>query len=61
MMPGSGELPLLEILKVLPPHLAMGLEVPQRGLAKAGVSPHERLSRCVAAARSLLDRAGQSS
>jgi sugar phosphate isomerase/epimerase len=62
MVPGTGELPLLDILKALPPHLAMGLEVPQRGLAKAGMSSHERLSRCVAAARSLLDRAaGQSS
>jgi sugar phosphate isomerase/epimerase len=59
MMPGTGELPLLDIVKVLPPHLAMGLEVPQRGLAKSGVGPHERLGGCVAAARGLLARAGQ--
>lgn len=59
MVPGTGELPLLDILKVLPPHLAIGLEVPQRGLARSGVAPHERLGGCVAAARSLLARAGQ--
>ena len=55
-VPGTGELPLLDILKVLPPHLAIGLEVPQRGLARSGVSPHERLGGCVAAARTLLAR-----
>jgi sugar phosphate isomerase/epimerase len=59
MNPGAGELPLLDILRVLPPNLVIGLEVPQRGLARSGVSPHERLSGCVAAARSLLARAGQ--
>jgi sugar phosphate isomerase/epimerase len=60
MMPGTGELPLLDILNVLPPHLAIGLEVPQRALARSGVKTHERLGGCVAAARSLLVRAGQS-
>jgi sugar phosphate isomerase/epimerase len=61
MVPGAGELPLLDILAVLPPHLVVGLEVPQRALAEAGVSPHERLGRCITAARGLLARAGQNS
>lgn len=59
MTPGTGELPLLDILKVLPPHLVISLEVPQRGLAEAGVGPQERLGACVTAARNLLARAKQ--
>jgi sugar phosphate isomerase/epimerase len=54
MVPGEGELPLLDILDALPRELVIGLEVPQRGLAEAGVGPHERLGRCVTAARELL-------
>lgn len=57
MVPGTGELPLLDILKVLPSHLVIGLEVPQRALAEAGVAPQERLGACVAAAQSLLAQA----
>jgi sugar phosphate isomerase/epimerase len=56
-VPGTGELPLLDILAALPGHLVLGLEVPQRSLAQAGVGPHERLSRCVEATRNLLARA----
>ena len=56
MVPGEGELPLRDILAVLPPHLMVGLEVPQRSLAEAGVGPRERLGRCVEAARNLLAR-----
>ena len=54
MAPGTGELPLLEILKVLPPHFSLNLEVPQRSLAEAGVGPHERLGKCVEATQKLL-------
>ena len=56
MAPGAGEFPLLDILKVLPTHLTISLEVPQRSLAEAGVGPHERLGRCVEATRTLLTR-----
>ena len=56
MVPGTGELPLLDILAALPRHLPIGLEIPQRALAEAGVGPHERLGRCVEAARQLLAR-----
>jgi sugar phosphate isomerase/epimerase len=54
MVPGEGELPLADYLRALPPGVVIGLEVPQRSLAEAGVGPHERLGRCVAAARALL-------
>jgi len=57
MVPGEGELPLVDYLKALPGGVVIGLEVPQRRLAEAGVGPRERLGRCVAAARSLLAQA----
>lgn len=56
MVPGEGELPLLEMLAVLPRERIVGLEVPLRSQAEAGVGPRERLGRCVAAARGLLAR-----
>ena len=54
MVPGTGELPLLELLDALPRHLVIGLEVPLRSQADAGVGPHDRLRRCVDATRQLL-------
>jgi sugar phosphate isomerase/epimerase len=54
MVPGTGELPLLDLLAALPRHLVIGLEVPRRSEADAGVDPHVRLGRCVEAARTLL-------
>jgi sugar phosphate isomerase/epimerase len=54
MAPGDGELPLLDLVKLLPPQVVVSLEVPQRSLAEAGVGPHERVGRCVEAARRLL-------
>jgi sugar phosphate isomerase/epimerase len=54
MVPGTGELPLLDILAALPRDLVIGIEVPNRAQAQAGLSPYERLGQCVAAARALL-------
>jgi sugar phosphate isomerase/epimerase len=54
MIPGTGELPLLDVLAALPRDVVIGLEVPLRSAADAGMGPHERLGRCVEAARSLL-------
>lgn len=54
MVPGDGELPLAEILAALPDDVVIGLEVPQRALALAGVGPAERLRPCVEAAQGLL-------
>ena len=56
MVPGTGELPLLDILAALPEEVVIGLEVPQRSLAEAGVGPEQRVGRCVEATRSLLAR-----
>jgi sugar phosphate isomerase/epimerase len=54
MVPGEGELPLLDILSALPPGIVIELEVPRRSLALAGVSPIDRLRPCVESARRLL-------
>ena len=54
MVPGEGELPLSDILSVLPSDIVIELEVPRRSLALAGVSPIDRLRPCVEAARRLL-------
>jgi len=56
MVPGTGELPLLDILAALPKDVVIGLEVPQRSLAEAGVGPYERVGQCVEATRGLLAR-----
>lgn len=52
--PGEGELPLAELAPFLPADVVVSVEVPQRSLAEAGLSPRERVGRTVAAARSLL-------
>ena len=54
MVPGEGELPLRDILAALPADVVLELEIPQRSLALAGVSPIDRLRPCVDAARRLL-------
>jgi sugar phosphate isomerase/epimerase len=54
MVPGTGELPLLDILVALPRDRVVSLEVPQRALAEAGTTPHARLKPCVEATRALL-------
>ena len=56
MVPGTGELPLLDILAALPRDVVIGLEIPLRSEAEAGVGPEVRLGRCVEAARTLLDQ-----
>jgi len=61
MVPGEGELPLRDILSALPSDIVIELEVPQRSLTLAGVSPMDRLRPCVEAARRLLsERSGNS-
>ena len=52
--PGAGELPLVELLAVLPPIPVIGLEVPLRAQAEAGAGPRERMAPVVKAARELL-------
>lgn len=56
--PGEGELPLAELVPHLPPGVVVSVEVPRRSEAEAGMSPHERVGRTVAAARRLLGDRG---
>ena len=55
IVPGEGELPLRDYLSVLPRDVVVSLEVPSRASVKAGLSPRDRLERCVKAARALLN------
>ena len=57
LAPGEGELPLVEMLAALPHDRVVGLEVPMRSRAEAGVSAYDRLLPCVKSARALLARA----
>ncbi|MCW1428881.1 sugar phosphate isomerase/epimerase family protein [Novosphingobium sp. JCM 18896] len=52
--PGDGDLPLREFLRAVPDDVVIGLEVPIRSEAEAGLGPHERLARCLAQARTLM-------
>jgi sugar phosphate isomerase/epimerase len=59
MAPGEGELPLAEMLAALPQDRIVGLELPMRSRAEAGVSAYDRLLPCVESARALLSRAAE--
>ena len=52
--PGDGDLPLADLLRAVPGDLVVGLEVPQRALALAGIGPEERLRPVVERTRHLL-------
>ena len=53
--PGEGELPLRDFIAALPPQLMLGLEIPMRAEAEAGIGPAVRLGRCVSATRALME------
>ena len=52
--PGDGDLPLADFLQHVPDGVVIGLEIPIRSEAEAGVGPRERLSRCLERTRALL-------
>jgi sugar phosphate isomerase/epimerase len=54
LVPGDGELPLAELLAALPRDVVVGVEVPQRARARAGVGALERIRPAVEATRRLL-------
>lgn len=54
MVPGTGELPLRDMLAAVPAGVVVGLEVPMRAAAEAGESAADRLRPCVEAARGLM-------
>jgi sugar phosphate isomerase/epimerase len=53
MIPGEGELPLREMLAVLPTD-TISIEVPLRSQAEQGIATEVRMRRCVEAARRLI-------
>jgi sugar phosphate isomerase/epimerase len=57
LVPGEGELPLLEFLAALPEDTPMGVEVPMLAEAEAGVGPRERLAPCLASTLALINNA----
>ena len=59
LVPGEGELPLVEMLAALPVDRVVGLEVPMRSHAEAGVSAYDRIRPCVESARELLAQADE--
>ena len=54
LAPGDGELPLRDMLAAMPRDRIVGVEIPLRSEAMAGVQPRESVGRCLAAARRLL-------
>jgi sugar phosphate isomerase/epimerase len=54
MVPGTGELPLVELVAALPADVDVGLEIPMVSAAEAGEGPRERIGRCLTAARAML-------
>jgi len=53
--PGDGDLPLAEFLRAVPAGVPVGIEAPIRSEALAGRSDRERLARCLAQARALME------
>lgn len=58
-VPGDGELPVLDFLKALPAHAAIGIEVPLRSLAERGVSHLDRARLLLDRSRTLIARAAR--
>jgi len=52
--PGDGDLPLADFLRHVPEGVVVGLEVPIRSEAEAGIGPRERMARCVSQALALM-------
>jgi sugar phosphate isomerase/epimerase len=54
LVPGTGRLPLQEILGLVEPEVVVSVEVPMLAAAQAGVQPRERVGSAVTATRALL-------
>jgi len=59
MIPGTGELPLVEMLRAVPDTVVISAEVPLRSLREAGVSDLERVHRIVAGINRVLAAAAR--
>lgn len=56
-VPGEGELPVVDFLKALPAHAAIGIEVPLQSMAARGVSHLDRARLLIDRCRALLAEA----
>ena len=52
-VPGQGQLPLRELIAVLPGDLTISVEIPRLDDLRGGMSPRDHAARCVAAARAM--------
>ena len=55
LAPGEGELPLGDLIAALPRDIHLGLEVPMRAKAEAGIGPVGRLRPALEAMRMLVE------
>jgi sugar phosphate isomerase/epimerase len=54
MVPGEGELPLAEFVRLVPDGVVVSVEIPLRSRAEQGLGARARTAPCVTAARALL-------
>lgn len=59
MVPGEGQLPLVDFLRSLPDGIVMGLEVPMQSRQQAGHDARRRVRDVVQGYRRVLEQAGQ--
>jgi sugar phosphate isomerase/epimerase len=55
--PGEGNLPLEQLVRILPSHAILGVETPMRARVLAGEDPAQFLASCVAAVNRYIDSA----
>jgi hypothetical protein len=57
MIPGEGSFALIDFIRALPPEKIVGVEVPLKNLAEAGIPVEERARRAIAGTRYVLEQA----
>jgi len=57
MIPGEGSFALIDFIRALPPAQIIGVEVPLKNLADAGIPVEERARRAIAGTRHVLEQA----
>lgn len=56
-LPGTGQIPLVDFVRALPPEVPIGVEVPMKSLSDRGVSPLDRARLAFTATRKTLELA----
>jgi sugar phosphate isomerase/epimerase len=57
MVPGEGEMPLVQIMRAIPDHIVTSVEVPMRARREAGMSDLDRVRLAVEGTRKVLEAA----